>query len=79
MLFSSKVVPKAAIHEPSFALAPISQPGGAEISPAAYAFLEKYRGLAFLTDCYDIEHTQSIQTAVDDMSDVCIKNGGVFA
>ena len=46
---------------------------------AAYAFLEKYRGLAFLTDCYDIEHTQSIQTAVDDMSDVCIKNGGVFA
>ena len=46
---------------------------------AAYAFLEKYHGLAFLTDCYDIEHTQSIQTAVDDMSDVCIKNGGVFA
>ena len=46
---------------------------------AAYAFLEKYRGLAFLIDCYDIEHTQSIQTAVDDMSDVCIKNGGVFA
>ena len=46
---------------------------------AAYAFLEKYRGLAFLTDCYDIEHTQSIQTAVDDMLDVCIKNGGVFA
>ena len=50
------------------------------MTPAdAYAFLEKYRGLAFLTDCYDIEHTQSIQTAVDDMSDVCIKNGGVFA
>ena len=46
---------------------------------AAYAFLEKYHGLALLTDCYDIEHTQSIQTAVDDMSDVCIKNGGVFA
>ena len=46
---------------------------------AAYAFLAKYHGLAFLTDCYDIEHTQSIQTAVDDMSDVCIKNGGVFA
>ena len=46
---------------------------------AAYAFLEKYHGLSFLADCYDIEHTQSIQTAVDDMSDVCIKNGGVFA
>ena len=46
---------------------------------AAYAVLEKYHGLSFLADCYDIEHTQSIQTAVDDMSDVCIMNGGVFA
>jgi len=46
---------------------------------AAYAFLEKHRGLAFLSDCYDVEHTQSVQSAVDDMAEVCIKNGGVFA
>ena len=46
---------------------------------AAYAFLEKYRGLSFLTDCYDVEHTQSVQKAVDDMSEVCIRNGGVLA
>ena len=50
------------------------------MTPAdAYAFLEKYRGLSFLVDCYDIEHTQSVQTAVDDMSEVCIRNGGVLA
>ena len=45
---------------------------------AAYAFLERYQGLSFLTDCYDVEHTQSVKTAVDDMSEVCIRNGGVL-
>jgi hypothetical protein len=45
----------------------------------AYLFLDKYRGLAFLDDCYDIEHTQSIQTAVDDMTEVCVRHGGVLA
>ena len=44
----------------------------------AYLFLDKYRGLAFLDDCSDIEHTQSIQTAVDDMSEVCVRHGGVL-
>lgn len=46
---------------------------------AAYAFLEKYKGLSFLIDCYDVEHTQSIQTAVDDMYEVCVRNGGRVA
>ena len=46
---------------------------------AAYMFLKKYRGLSFLTDCYDVEHTQSIQTAVDDMMEVCARNGGRLA
>ena len=50
------------------------------MTPAvAYAFLAKYKGLSFLSDCYDIEHTQSVQTAVDDMSEVCKRNGGVLA
>ena len=42
----------------------------------AYTFLKKYKGLSFLTDCYDVEHTQSVQTAVDDMYAVCVRNGG---
>ena len=47
------------------------------MTPAvAYTFLKKYKGLSFLTDCYDVEHTQSVQTAVDDMYDVCVRNGG---
>ena len=47
------------------------------MTPAvAYAFLKKHKGLSFLTDCYDVEHTQSVQTAVDDMYAVCVRNGG---
>ncbi|MBQ7189656.1 MAG: DUF3791 domain-containing protein [Kiritimatiellae bacterium] len=45
----------------------------------AFAFLERYRGLSFLDECYDVEHTQSVQRVVDDMSEVCMRNGGVFA
>lgn len=49
------------------------------ISPAeAYLFLDKHRGLAFLDDCYDIEHLQSIQTSVNDMAEVCVRHGGVL-
>lgn len=46
---------------------------------AAYTFLKKHRGLAFLADSYDVEHTQSIQTAVDDMLEVCQRHGGSLA
>ena len=50
------------------------------MSPAeAYLFLDKYRGLAFLDDCYDIEHSQSIQMVVDDMTEVCVRHRGALA
>ena len=50
------------------------------LSPhAAYLFLKKHRGLTFLFDSYDVEHTQPIETAVDDMLDVCRRHGGVLA
>lgn len=49
------------------------------MTPAvAYAFLKKYKRLSFWTDCCDVEHTQSIQSAVDDMTEVCIRNGGAL-
>jgi len=50
------------------------------MTPAhAFAYLEKNGGLSFLSDCYDVEHTQSIETAVDDLSEVCRRHGGTFA
>jgi len=46
------------------------------MTPAyAFSFLEKNGGLSFLSDCYDVEHTQSIETAVDDLTEVCRRHG----
>ena len=49
------------------------------MSPAAaYAFLERYQGISFFADCYGVEHAQSVQAAVDDRAEVCIRNGGAL-
>ena len=51
-----------------------------KMTPAdAFSFLQKFKGLDFLSDCYDVLHSLSIDTAVDDLSEVCMRNGGVFA
>lgn len=42
----------------------------------AYNYLLKYKGLAFIYDCYESEHTLSIDDAVVDMSEICKRNGG---
>jgi hypothetical protein len=42
----------------------------------AFNYLEKYKGMEFLIDCYDAEHTLSVDDAVDDLTLVCKKNGG---
>jgi hypothetical protein len=35
-----------------------------------------YKGIDFLVDCYDAEHTLSLNDAVDDLTLVCKSNGG---
>lgn len=42
----------------------------------AYAYLERHGGMRFLIDCYEAEHTLSIQDAINDMAAVCHRNGG---
>lgn len=42
----------------------------------AYNYLEEFQGLRFLTDFYDVEHTQSIDDAIDDCIEICKRNGG---
>ena len=46
---------------------------------AAYAYLQKHQGLAFLIEFYDVEHLQSMDETIDDLLIVCQKNGGVLA
>ena len=45
----------------------------------AYDYLQRYAGLAFLLEFYDVEHLQSIEETVDDLIVMCSKNGGVLA
>jgi len=44
----------------------------------AYKYLENYGGLQFIINHYEIEHTLSINDAIDDMQDICRKNGGLI-
>ena len=45
----------------------------------AYKYLRKYKGMDFLTKHYAIEHTQSIEDAVEDITVVCSRHGGTLA
>lgn len=40
----------------------------------SFDYLSKYKGLEFLEDCYDAEHTLSLDDALDDIESVCKKN-----
>lgn len=46
---------------------------------AAFQYLHKYKGLAFLIEFYDVEHLQSMDETIDDLLIVCQKNGGTLA
>ena len=45
----------------------------------AFDYLLRNKGLDFLEDCYDAEHTLSLDTALDDLDAVCKRNEGRVA
>ncbi len=45
----------------------------------AFRFLFEYKAIEFLKENYDIEHTLSLEDALDDMMKICEKNGGMLA
>ena len=44
----------------------------------AFAKQFQYKGLDFLTKHYGVEHTQSIEDAVEDITIVCNRHGGAL-
>ena len=44
----------------------------------AFNYLYAHKGIDFLIDCYDAEHTLSLNDAVEDLSAVCKRNGGII-
>jgi hypothetical protein len=43
---------------------------------SAYNYLRRFKALDFLDHYYDVEHTQSIEDSVDDITRICKRNGG---
>ncbi len=43
---------------------------------AAFNYLHRHQGLAFLIEFYDVEHLQSMDETIDDLLIICQKNGG---
>ena len=44
----------------------------------AYNYLLAFRGMQFLYDCYEGEHTQSIEDTVANLTSICQRNGGAL-
>jgi len=42
----------------------------------AFNYLLEHNGIEFIIECYDAEHTLSIEDAVNDLTLVCKNNGG---
>ena len=42
----------------------------------AYIYLNCYKGIEFLKEFYDVEHTLSFEDALDDLATICRRNGG---
>lgn len=42
----------------------------------AYVYLSRNKGIEFLKEFYDVEHTLSFEDVLDDLTAICQKNGG---
>lgn len=45
----------------------------------AYLYLQRYKGLDFADEFYDVEHTLSFDHAVEDLTIYCHRMGGALA
>lgn len=42
----------------------------------AFLYLYKYQGIQFLKEFYEVEHTLSFDDVIEDLTKICINNGG---
>ena len=42
----------------------------------AFFYLHRYKGISFLNEFYDVEHTLSLDDAMEDLEAICRQNGG---
>lgn len=46
-------------------------------SKDTYLYLREYKGIEFLIENYEAEHTVGIEDVMEDLDQVCTNNGGV--
>ena len=44
----------------------------------AYNYLNRYKGLEFLNEHYDYEHTQALWQTQEALRTICLRNGGTL-
>ena len=44
----------------------------------AFQYLFQFKGIAFIKENYDVEHTLDFDTILDDLRILCKKNGGTL-
>ena len=44
----------------------------------SYVYLSQNKGIDFLKEFYDVEHTLSFDDVVSDLTSICRKNGGAI-
>lgn len=44
----------------------------------SYSYLHRFKGIDFLDQYYEMEHTFSIDDAVNDIMHICHRNGGAL-
>lgn len=47
-------------------------------SKEAFQYLFRFKGIAFIKENYDVEHTLDFDTILDDLGILCKKNGGTL-
>ncbi len=45
----------------------------------AFQYLDRHKGISFLSDHYEIEHTLSMEEAMSDLEMICRNNGGTLS
>ena len=44
----------------------------------AFQYLIQFKGIAFIKENYDVEHTLDFETILEDLEILCKKNGGTL-
>ena len=44
----------------------------------AFQYLFRYKGIAFIKENYDVEHTLDFETILEDLGILCKNNGGTL-